>query len=74
MDWGGWVGTYAHLELIHVAVQQKPKHCKAIILQLKTNVKILHKFSVVQRVGASIHHVTQGSSVVEDSDVAVFSR
>ena len=39
---GGWGGRvkreaiYVYLELIHVAVQQKPmQHCKAITLQLK---------------------------------------
>ena len=34
-------GTYVHLWLIHFVVWQKPtQHCKAIILQLKTNLKI----------------------------------
>ena len=40
---GGWFsreGTYVYLWLIHVDVWQKPKqYCKAIILQLKINVK-----------------------------------
>ena len=31
---------YIHIWLIHIVVQQKVKqHCKAIILQLKTNFK-----------------------------------
>ena len=33
-------GTYAHVWLIHIVVQQKAtQHCKAIILQLKINLK-----------------------------------
>ena len=33
-------GTYVYLWLIHVLVWQKPTpHCKAIIIQLKINVK-----------------------------------
>ena len=34
-------GTYVYLQLIHIVVQQKPtQHCKAIILQLKQQIKI----------------------------------
>ena len=33
-------GLYVYLWLIHVVIQQKPtQHCKAIILQLKINLK-----------------------------------
>ena len=33
-------GIYAYIELVHFVVQQKLiEHCKAIILQLKINVK-----------------------------------
>ena len=44
MGWGAWWGTqeggvYVHLRLIHIIVQQKPTHCKEIILQLKVNLK-----------------------------------
>ena len=46
----GWVGDfkregiYVSLGLIHIIVWQKPtQHCKAIILQLKTDFKILKK-------------------------------
>ena len=46
MTWGGGggcrvgarlqrEGTYVHMYLIHVAVEQKRIHCKAIIFQLK---------------------------------------
>ena len=35
-------GTCVYLWLIHIVVQQKPtQHCKAIILQLKINIKNL---------------------------------
>ena len=30
-------GTYVYLKLIHIVIQQKLIHCKAIILQLKKN-------------------------------------
>ena len=34
-------GRYAHIELIHFVLQQKlTEHCKAIMLQEKTNYKI----------------------------------
>ena len=37
-------GIYVSLGLIHIIVWQKPtQHCKAIILQLKTDFKILKK-------------------------------
>ena len=37
-------GPYVYLRLIHIAAQKKPaQHCKAIILQLKINLKILTK-------------------------------
>ena len=37
-------GIYLYLQLIHIAVQQKlTQHCKAIILQLKINLKINKK-------------------------------
>ena len=35
-----WEGTWVNLWLIHVDVWQKPmQYCKAIILQLKINIK-----------------------------------
>ena len=57
MEWevGGKVkkeGTYVHLWLIHVDVEQKStQHCKAIILQLKKNIlvsKIYEKYNLEQ--------------------------
>ena len=54
---GGWrkvkrEGTYVHLWLIHVDVEQKStQYCKAIILQLKKNIlvsKIYEKYNLEQ--------------------------
>ena len=37
-------GTYVHMQLIHVVVQQKVRqHCKAIILQLKEGYTVQHR-------------------------------
>ena len=32
---------YVYLQLIHVVVQQKPTHCKAIILKIKIKEKTI---------------------------------
>ena len=43
-------GTYAYLRLIHVDVWQKPTpYCKAIILQLKINLKNLRESSLKKK-------------------------
>ena len=55
MEWGGGVregqeeGIHEYLWLIHIVVRQKPPRRKAIILQLKINLKkkptVLHLFT-----------------------------
>ena len=64
-------GTYVYLWLIHIAVWKKPtQQCKAIILQLKINEKILTKqkkqtkkqqFSILASKGNQLQLIHLGS-------------
>ena len=40
-------GIHVYLWLIHIIVQQKPTHCKEIILQLKVNLKNTYIYQII---------------------------
>ena len=64
----GWVrdfkreGIYVYLGLIHIIVWQKPrKHCKAIILQLKTDFKKFEKRQKKKKEEEELHFSWESS-------------